>query len=214
VTTGTTGTPAGTRLDQVSTGNTAYYDAEASVYDDTRGGLARARAAAAAITSLAPVGGTAVDVAGGTGIVSAELARHGFSVLVVDLSVGMLAVARTRLPGRVMAASADRLAVRDASIDLVSTVWLLHLLPIRSADQVVAEASRVLRRGGHFVTTVDKDLAHGRLRRTNADHAERVTAVAGRNGMRFVGATSFEASTQWASATAGQVFAVSAYRKE
>jgi ubiquinone/menaquinone biosynthesis C-methylase UbiE len=197
----------------VRVGNPVYYDAEASAYDDTRGGLPRARAAAAAITSLVPVGGTAVDVAGGTGIVSAELARLGFSVVVADLSVGMLAVAASRLPGRVMAASADRLAVRDEAVDLVSTVWLLHLLPISLADRVVAEASRVLRPDGHFVTTVDKDLAHGRVRRTNADHGERVTAVAGRNGLRFVGGASFEGSTQWASAAAGQVFAVSAFRK-
>jgi ubiquinone/menaquinone biosynthesis C-methylase UbiE len=197
----------------VRVGN-AYYDAEAGVYDDTRGGMPRARAAAAAITSLVPVGGTALDVAGGTGIVSAELARLGYSVVVVDLSVGMLTVAATRLPGRVIAAPADRLAVRDGSIDLVSTVWLLHLLPIPIADRVVAEAARVLRPGGHFVTTVDKDLAHGHVRRTNADHGERVTAVARRHRLGFVGAASFEAGTQWASAAEGQVFAVSAFRRE
>ncbi len=194
-------------------GNPAYYDAEAAVYDDTRGGFPRAQAAAAAVASLVPSRGVAVDVAGGTGIVSAELARLGFSVVVADLSVGMLAVAASRLPGRVVATSADRLAVRDGSAALVSTIWLLHLLPIPVADRVVAEAARVLRTGGHFVSTVDKDLAHGHVRRTNADHGERVTAVAARHDLGFVGATSFAASTQWASAAAGQVFAVSAFRK-
>jgi hypothetical protein len=89
----------------------------------------------------------------------------------------------------------------------------LHLLPAPVADRVVAEATRVLRGGGHLVTTVDKDLAHGRVRRTDADHADRVTSVARRHGLAFVGRSSFAASTQWASAEGGQVFALSAYRK-
>ena len=198
----------------VSSSGASYYDDEAGVYDETRGGQPRAQAAAEAVASLVPTGGVAVDVAGGTGIVSAELARMGWSVLVSDLSVGMLQVAAERLPGRVLACSADRLALRDASVDLVTTIWLLHLLPVPVADQVVAEAARVLRPGGHLVTTVDKDLAHGRARRTNADHGERVTDVARRHGLGFLGGTSFTASTQWRSADGGQVFAVSAYRKE
>ncbi|HET9858238.1 MAG TPA: class I SAM-dependent methyltransferase [Nocardioidaceae bacterium] len=198
----------------MSSSGASYYDDEAGVYDETRGGQPRAQAAAEAVASLVPSGGVAVDVAGGTGIVSAELARMGWSVLVSDLSVGMLQVAAERLPGRVLACSADRLALRDASVDLVTTIWLLHLLPVPVADRVVVEAARVLRPGGHLVTTVDKDLAHGRARRTNADHGERVTDVARRHGLAFLGGTSFAASTQWRSADGGQVFAVSAYRKE
>ncbi|MGH3333139.1 MAG: class I SAM-dependent methyltransferase [Nocardioidaceae bacterium] len=196
-------------------GNASYYDAEAAVYDESRGGLARAAAAAEAIGSLVPPRGVAVDVAGGTGIVSAELARLGFSVVVTDLSVGMLSVAWPRLPGRVLAASADRLPVRSGSVDLVTAVWLLHLLPIPAADRVIAEAVRMLRPGGHFVTTVDKDLAHGRVRRTNADHAERVTAIAVRHGLGFVAQSSFTARTRWASAGGGdeQVFPLVALRK-
>ena len=197
----------------MSLGDRCYYDAEAAVYDDSRGGVPRARAAAAAVATLVPAPGRAVDVAGGTGIVSAELARLGFSVLVADLSVGMLRVAAARLPGRVFAASADRLALRDESVDLVTVIWLLHLLPIPVADRAIAEASRVLRPGGHLVTTVDKDLAHGRVRRTNADHGERVAAVARRHGLGFTGATWFAATTRWASAEDGQVFATHAFRK-
>lgn len=191
----------------------AYYDAEAEVYDDTRGGRPRARAAAEAVASLVPGPGTALDVAGGTGIVSDELSRLGFQVMVGDLSIGMLRVAATRLPGLVMACSADRLPVRDSCVDLVTTIWLLHLMPLPVADRVVAEAARVLRPGGHYVTTVDKDLAHGRVRRTNADHADRLAAVATANGLAFVGGTSFTGHTRWRSAEGGQVFAVSAFRK-
>lgn len=191
----------------------SYYDAEAPVYDESRGGLPRAQAAAAAVASLVPSRGVAVDVGGGTGIVSLELARIGFSVLVADLSMGMLSIAARRLPGRVVVSSGDRLAIRTGSVDLVTTVWLLHLLPIPVADRVVAEAARVLRPGGFLVTTLDKDLAHRPVRRTNGDHAERVTAVAGRHGLGFVGATSFTAASKWVSAAdRDPVFAIAAFR--
>lgn len=198
----------------MSTERTAYYDAEAGVYDETRGGRERARAAADAVTSLVPGPGRLLDVAGGTGIVSAELAARGFDVVVTDLSRGMLQVAARRLPGRVCVASADRIPVAADSVDAVTMVWLLHLLPIPVADVVLAEAARALRPGGHLVTTVDKDLAHGRVRRTNADHAERVAAVLARSGLHFTGQTSFSGSSTWGSATAGDpVFPVAAYRK-
>jgi ubiquinone/menaquinone biosynthesis C-methylase UbiE len=192
---------------------TAYYDAEATVYDESRGGSDRARAAARAITELVPAEGRLLDVAGGTGIVTAELEREGFDVLVTDLSRGMLAVAADRLPGRVLVASADRLPVADASLDVVTMVWLLHLLAVPAADVVLAEAERVLRPGGHLVTTVDKDLAHGRVRRTGADAADRVVHVGRRLGLAFVGQTSFNGQTRWQSAEGGQVFPVMALRK-
>lgn len=49
----------------------SYYDSEAHRYDSSRGGPARADAAAAAITRLLPPSArTVLDVAGGTGIVS------------------------------------------------------------------------------------------------------------------------------------------------
>jgi ubiquinone/menaquinone biosynthesis C-methylase UbiE len=197
----------------VSSERTAYYDAEATVYDDSRGGQARACAAAEAVLDLVPAEGRLLDVAGGTGIVSAELARHGFDVWVTDLSHGMLTVAAGRLAGRVVVAPADRLPWPDASVDVVTSVWLLHLLPVAVADAVIAEAARVLRPGGHLATTVDKDLAHGRVRRTGADAADRVAAVAGRNGLAFVSQTSFSATTRWQSAEGGQVFPVVGLRK-
>jgi len=193
---------------------TAYYDAEATVYDESRGGPDRARAAAEAVTALVAPQGVALDVAGGTGIVSAELARRGFDVLVADLSRGMLSLARERLPGRALVASADRLPVRDESVDVVVMVWLLHLLIVPVADAALAEAARVLRRGGHLVTTVDKDLAHGRVRRTGADAADRVAAVALRHGLHLVGQESFAGRSTWGSVDGGDpVFPVAAYRK-
>jgi ubiquinone/menaquinone biosynthesis C-methylase UbiE len=191
-----------------------YYDTEAPVYDESRGGAERARAAAEAVADLVIGRGRAVDVAGGTGSVAAELAGLGWDAVVLDASAGMLSVAAGRLPGRVAVATAERLPVHDSSVDLVSTIWLLHLLPIALADRVIAEAARVLRAGGHFVTTVDKDLAHGRARRTNADHRDRVAATAGRQGLAFLAATSFTGRTRWGSPTEGDpVFPLAAFRK-
>lgn len=193
---------------------TAYYDAEAEVYDEKRGGAERARAAADLIASLVPAPGRLVDVAGGTGIVSVELASRGFDVVVTDLSRGMLTVAASRLPGRVVVAPADRLPVPDASVDVVTMVWLLHLLPVAEADVVLAEAARVLRSGGHLVTTVDKDLAHGHVRRTGGDAADRVAAVLARRGLHFVTQDSFSGRSAWRSVTEGDpVFPVAVYRK-
>nr|WP_324605751.1 methyltransferase domain-containing protein [Streptomyces sp. NRRL B-24484] len=73
------------------------YDGEAATYDATRGGEERAGAAA-----------LLVDVACGTGIVTARLRRPGRTVLGVDRSGGMAAVAAGRLPGHVLLGDAGR----------------------------------------------------------------------------------------------------------
>jgi septum formation protein len=162
---------------------------------------------------VVPGTGLLLDVAGGTGIVAEELAAGGFSVLVADRSAGMLRLADHRLPGRALRAAAERLPVRDASVDVVTMVWLLHLLPVPQADAALAEAARVMRPGGHLVTTVDKHLAHGTQPRSDADLADRVIAVAGRLGLRPSARASFTGTTRWASAEGGQVFRLACFRK-
>lgn len=83
------------------------YDQEAVRYDRTRGGVPWARAAAHAVLDLLPTRqGRLVDFAGGTGSVSGELSAAGLDVIVLDRSLGMLDVARSRLPGRVLGADA------------------------------------------------------------------------------------------------------------
>lgn len=138
------------------------YDTEAAIYDDTRGGMARAQAAAAGVAELLPDSArTVVDLAGGTGSVAAALTGGDRRVLVVDASLGMLRRAVSRLPGRAVQGDAGRLPLADGSVDAVTTVWLLHLLPDAAAvDAAIAEISRVLRPGGTYVTTVDKETSH------------------------------------------------------
>lgn len=193
------------------------YDVEAARYDATRGGVPRARSAARAILALVPEhAGTLLDIGCGTGLVTELLDRPGLRVLGVDSSEGMAQVAAERLGTSVVLGSCLRLPFADASLDAVSAVWLLHLLP--DAPAVVAECARVLRPGGVFVTTVDKDSCHDmnsdvdellapfRVRRAH-DAAPRILAVASEHGLRRAGEARFTGHGQGRSPerTAGDV---------
>ncbi|MER5732583.1 class I SAM-dependent methyltransferase [Streptomyces sp. NPDC002138] len=172
------------------------YDAEAREYDATRGGTPRAEAAAGAVLGLLPPGTrTLLDLGCGTGIVTARLNRPGLRVLGADASYGMAAWAAGRgVP--VVLASGTRLPVRTGALDAVGAVWLLHLLRAPGlVEAVIAEVARVLRPGGVFVTTVDKDAAHDvgsdidavlaqHLTPHPADAAAKVTAYAAAVGLR------------------------------
>ncbi|MFJ2633420.1 class I SAM-dependent methyltransferase [Streptomyces sp. NPDC093221] len=177
------------------------YDVEAARYDATRGGVPRARSAARAILALVPErAGTLLDIGCGTGLVTGLLDRPGLRVFGVDSSEGMAQVAAERLGASVVLGNCHRLPFSDASLDAVSAVWLLHLLP--DAPAVVAECARVLRPGGVFVTTVDKDSGHDmnsdvdellapyRVRKAY-DAAPRILAVASEHGLRRAGEARF-----------------------
>jgi len=169
------------------------YDHEAGRYDDSRGGEKRAAEAAAAVHRLLPARpGLVVDVGGGTGIVSAVLAKLGHDVAVCDLSHGMLRAAQNRLPGRVLRADARRLPFPDSSLGAVCMVWLLHLVEhARDVERMLVEVVRVLAPGGRLVTTVDKAAAHGHHSRAPGDASAAVDAVLRRLGMRSVASTTF-----------------------
>ncbi|WP_435973225.1 class I SAM-dependent methyltransferase [Streptomyces sp. Qhu_M48] len=135
------------------------YEAEAAHYDRTRGGVPRAGAAAEAVLRLVPPGARGLlDLACGTGLVTERLTRPGLRVYGADAAHAMLRVAAGRAPGRVVRADARRLPLSDASLDAVTAVWLLHLVPFTA--EIVAESARVLRPGGVLIATVDKDAAH------------------------------------------------------
>lgn len=131
----------------------ARFDDRAATYDDSpmHRGLA---AAVAAFVDLAGVQAM-LDVATGTGLVLRALRSLGADPAVrmvgVDLSPGMLAVARAALPGaELVVADAARLPLADSSVDLVTCVTALHLMP--DVDAVLGEWTRVLRPGGRAVT--------------------------------------------------------------
>jgi SAM-dependent methyltransferase len=111
--------------------------------------------------------GRALELGCGTGRLLAPLARAGADVAGIDLSAPMLARARTRLR-RVPAASRPpvtrgdirRLPYRRASFDLVLATYgmLQSLLTDADLDAALAEANRVLRRGGLLAIDLVPDL--------------------------------------------------------
>lgn len=178
------------------------YDREADRYDATRGGVPRAGAAARAVLGLVPpTARTLLDIGCGTGLVTERLARTGLSVHGCDASAAMARRAVARVPGGVALGDVRRLPVRDASVDAVTAVWLLHLLP--DAGPVIAEAARVLRPGGVLVATVDKDAGHDvgsdidtvlrphRSRAHASDRGDLVTDTAAAHGLRPAGGARF-----------------------
>jgi SAM-dependent methyltransferase len=183
------------------------YDREAAQYDATRGGDARACAAAHAVDSLLPPATTSIADAGcGTGIVTVRLARPGRTVVGVDRSAGMARVATTRLPGQITLGDVARLPLASEVADAVTMVWLLQLLSPADSASAVAEAGRVLRPGGLLVTTVDKgaaaygdtDDAGSILRaaraafcRPPADGLDRLLEIGARCGLTPAGQTTF-----------------------
>jgi SAM-dependent methyltransferase len=212
------------------------YDREAERYDATRGGDARARAAAEAIETLisraardwrqtaglapgadlapgpgpAPDAGLAparvVDVACGTGIVTVHLLGPGRSVIGIDRSAGMAAVAAARLPGRITLGDAIRLPLMSACVDVVTMVWLLHLLDQVASASALAEAGRVLRPGGLLITTVGReDATYGqnddaaaivepvraRFDYDQTDSLDRVCEIGHRHGLDLAAQTTF-----------------------
>lgn len=185
--------------------NVLDYNIEAAVYDTTRGGVPRAEAAAHAVLGLIPpTARTLLDIGCGTGLVSERIAlgRPGLRVIGADASPGMARMAHQRIEA-VTLADVRRLPLPDAAVDAVTAVWLLHLLrPEGAVGDVVAEAARVLRPGGVFVTTVDKDAGHDvgsdidelfapYLTAGLSDGADMVGAYAERYGLEQAGEAGF-----------------------
>ncbi|WP_241562241.1 class I SAM-dependent methyltransferase [Streptomyces hoynatensis] len=96
--------------------------------------------------------GLALDAACGTGRMTALLAERGHRAVGVDSSPDMLARARERVPaGEFRLGDLHRLPVADDAVDLV--VCSLALTHVPDLAPVMAEFARVLRPGGHLVTS-------------------------------------------------------------
>jgi ubiquinone/menaquinone biosynthesis C-methylase UbiE len=110
------------------------------------------RAVLAAFAQIVGPGARVLDVGCGPGRVTAALAAHGLDVCGVDLSPGMLAVARAEYPGLDFREGCmTRLEVSDATLaGLVAWYSLIHL-PDELLPAVFDEFHRVLAPGGHLL---------------------------------------------------------------
>lgn len=176
---------------------TEHYDTRAPRYDDSE----MHRALADAILDFAGLGDvdTVLDVATGTGLVlRAAVARGSDARLTgVDLSPGMLAVAREHLPGADLhQADAATPPVPAGAFDLVTCVTALHLFP-RPGDALAAWA-RALRPAGRIVTATfaprtrpHPPSVHGVPRRFRVNHepvatAESLAEIAAGSGLELI----------------------------
>lgn len=132
------------------------WDANASHY--ARQESLEGRAVETAVRLAAPAPGEhLVDVATGTGIVLRTLAGRPpadrpRSAIGVDASRRMLAQVGTLPAGwELRQADARALPLDDASADVVTCTYLLHLLSAEDRATVVAEIRRILKVGGRVV---------------------------------------------------------------
>jgi ubiquinone/menaquinone biosynthesis C-methylase UbiE len=136
-----------------------FYDPFVSLF-----GLGRVRGEAVEI-SRAGRGGKVLDVCTGTGAQAFEFAGRWNDVTGVDLSAGMLAVARRKdEDGRVrfLEMDATRLGFGDKEFDVSSISFALHDMPAGAREQVLREMGRVTKRN---IVIVDYRPPRNRFRR-------------------------------------------------
>jgi ubiquinone/menaquinone biosynthesis C-methylase UbiE len=91
----------------------------------------------------------------GAGDLSVQLLRRGARLTAVDLSPGMVELARRRAPeARFLVAPAEDTGLPDESFDRVVGKWVLHHLDVEAAAR---EARRLLRPGGRAVFFENQD---------------------------------------------------------
>jgi ubiquinone/menaquinone biosynthesis C-methylase UbiE len=140
----------------------ARFDRRASTYDDS----AMHRGLATAVADFVRLHGVRdiLDVGTGTGLVLRSLPAGPWRLVGVDLSSGMLDVARVALPhAQLEVADATHLEFPDASFDLVTCATVLHLVP--DAPAAMLEWRRVVRPDGCIVVASfadDSPSLHGR----------------------------------------------------
>jgi ubiquinone/menaquinone biosynthesis C-methylase UbiE len=93
-----------------------------------------------------------LDICCGTGLVAKAAVAHGALVTAIDIAEEMITVANAKgMPVDFRVGDAEALAFQDASFDRVICNFGLYHLP--DPDKAIAEASRVLKRGGRYAFT-------------------------------------------------------------
>jgi len=106
-----------------------------------------------------PEGGRVLDIGCGTGLPTAlQLSNAGLQVTGIDISAGMLALARENVP-QVEFVQADILDFDEKAFDGVVAFFSLLMLSRADIDKALAKVHTALNPGGHFVLSmVEADL--------------------------------------------------------
>lgn len=135
------------------------FDRIVDTYDQTRGGFPVGRRFAEAVEQhVAPPPARVVELGVGTGLVALPLTERGYTVLGVDLSSKMIAVARDRIGARVTIGDASRAPIATASCDAVVAARVLHV--VGDPGAVLADAARMLRTDGRLVVILAGSSGH------------------------------------------------------
>jgi len=144
-----------------------YYDRLSRWYDLLAGSSERKYKQLCLQLLAVQSGERVMEIGVGTGECALAMAKDvgpEGQVYGLDLSPGMLAVARGKLQGAGLAervalecADAARLPYADAAFDAVFSSFTLELFDTPEIDQVLAECRRVLKPGGRLcITSMDK----------------------------------------------------------
>jgi SAM-dependent methyltransferase len=169
------------------------FDRIVDTYDQTRGGLPVGRTFAEAVEQhIAPPPARVVEIGAGTGLVALPLTERGYTVLGLDVSSKMIAVAKDRIGTRVALGDASCAPIASASCDAVVAARVLHV--VGDPGAVLTDAARMVRPGGRVVvilagsTRTDprddideatRDMHSGRLRGPDLDAVVEMAAATG-----------------------------------
>jgi SAM-dependent methyltransferase len=169
------------------------FDRIVDTYDETRGGFTVGRNFAdAVVLYVDPPPARIVEIGVGTGLVALPLTERGYTVLGLDLSSKMIAVARERIGARVAIGDASCAPIATASCDAVVAARVLHV--VGDPGAVLADAARMVRSGGRVVVILagssqmdvrndideaTRDMHAGRLRGPDTDTVIELAAATG-----------------------------------
>ena len=143
----------GSAVNEPTTDNRAYYDAFSERYDRgrSRGYHRLIDDQAAELVRERGTDKRVLEVGCGTGLILERVSRFAGHAEGIDLSPGMLALARQRGLS-VQEASATALPFADATFDLVYSFKVLAHVP--DIERALAEMVRVVQPGGHVIFDV------------------------------------------------------------
>lgn len=172
-----------------------FFSSSAGKWDRLRAELFGERADILGLLSLLDDRWTVADLGCGTGKITELIAPFVGRVIAIDDSAAMLAAARRRLSAlenvEIRSGALESVPLDDGSVDVALVFLALHY--VAEPEKAIAEAARVLRRGGRLVV-VDmmphdrEELIHemGHVwRGFSEDHISGLFANAGLGGVRY-----------------------------